>query len=82
MASMAETKERLGLDEDEGEHPNPEIYAAIMAANKPDVMGPGYIKLYLLAGTIFLCSTMTGITHTHIPPLTPMTYFVQVTTAH
>ncbi|KAJ8133592.1 hypothetical protein O1611_g27 [Lasiodiplodia mahajangana] len=37
-----------------------ETYAAIMATNKPDMRGPGYIKLYLLAGTIFLCSTMSG----------------------
>jgi hypothetical protein len=40
--------------------PNPGGYAAIMANNKPDPRGPGYIKLYLLAGTIFLCSTMSG----------------------
>lgn len=63
MAAMAETKERLGLDEVESVNPNPETYAAIMAANKPDVKGPGYIKLYLLASTIFLCSTMTGTTN-------------------
>jgi hypothetical protein len=40
--------------------PNPETYAAIMATHKPDPRGPGYIKLYLLAGVIFLCSTMSG----------------------
>ncbi|KAI1815684.1 general substrate transporter [Poronia punctata] len=40
--------------------PDPETYAVIMATNKPDPLGPGYLKLYLLAGVIFLCSTMSG----------------------
>jgi hypothetical protein len=43
-----------------GLEPSLETYAVIMATNKPDPRGPGYIKLYLLAGTIFLCSTMNG----------------------
>ncbi|TRX88357.1 hypothetical protein FHL15_010733 [Xylaria flabelliformis] len=37
-----------------------ESYATIMATNKPDPRGPGYIRLYILAATIFLCSTMSG----------------------
>ncbi|KAI0555991.1 hypothetical protein F4679DRAFT_13194 [Xylaria curta] len=37
-----------------------ENYATIMATNKPDPRGPGYIRLYILAATIFLCSTMSG----------------------
>lgn len=40
--------------------PSLESYATIMATNRPDPRGPGYIKLYLLAGTMFLCSTMSG----------------------
>ncbi|KAJ2997290.1 hypothetical protein NUW58_g689 [Xylaria curta] len=40
--------------------PTLENYASIMATNKPDPRGPGYIRLYLLAATIFLCSTMSG----------------------
>ncbi len=35
-------------------------YATIMATNKPDPRGPGYIKLYIMASLIFLCSTMNG----------------------
>ncbi|KAI8945231.1 lactose permease [Xylaria longipes] len=37
-----------------------ENYATIMATNRPDPRGPGHIKLYILAATIFLCSTMSG----------------------
>ncbi|KAK2771459.1 hypothetical protein FQN53_004966 [Emmonsiellopsis sp. PD_33] len=44
----------------EGLEPGRETYASIMATNKPNPRGPGYIKLYLLAGMIFLCSTMNG----------------------
>ncbi|KAK5632489.1 hypothetical protein RRF57_008203 [Xylaria bambusicola] len=40
--------------------PTLETYASIMGTNKPDPWGPGYIRLYLLAATIFLCSTMSG----------------------
>ncbi|PGH09852.1 hypothetical protein AJ79_05578 [Helicocarpus griseus UAMH5409] len=40
--------------------PSPETYAAIMAINKPNPRGAGYIRLYLLASMIFLCSTMNG----------------------
>ncbi|KAL2670177.1 hypothetical protein Neosp_015058 [[Neocosmospora] mangrovei] len=35
-------------------------YANIMAKNKPNPRGPGYIKLYILASVVFLCSTMNG----------------------
>lgn len=35
-------------------------YATIMATQKPDPRGPGYMKLYLLAGVCFFCSTMNG----------------------
>ncbi|GJC94336.1 lactose permease [Colletotrichum higginsianum] len=37
-----------------------DTYAAIMATNKPNPRGPGYMKLYLLAGICFFCSTMNG----------------------
>jgi hypothetical protein len=37
-----------------------ETYANIMAENKPNPRGPGYIKLYILASLVFLCSTMNG----------------------
>lgn len=37
-----------------------ETYANIMAKDKPDPRGPGYIKLYLLCSAVFLCSTMNG----------------------
>ncbi|KAI1767055.1 general substrate transporter [Hypoxylon sp. FL1150] len=50
----------VDLDHIEGIEPNLETYTAIMATNKPNPRGPGYIKLYLLAGMVFLCSTMTG----------------------
>lgn len=35
-------------------------HAAIMATNKPDQWGKGYIRLYMLAACIFLNSTMNG----------------------
>ncbi|CRK22047.1 hypothetical protein BN1708_013280 [Verticillium longisporum] len=37
-----------------------ERYATIMATQKPNPRGPGYIKLYILAAMVFLCSTMNG----------------------
>ncbi|KAK7447905.1 lactose permease [Colletotrichum acutatum] len=37
-----------------------DTYATIMATNKPDPRGPGYIRLYLLATVLFFCSTMNG----------------------
>lgn len=37
-----------------------ETYANIMAENKPNPRGPGYIKLYILSSLVFLCSTMNG----------------------
>ena len=37
-----------------------ETYADIMAKNPPNPRGPGYLKLYVLAGSVFLCSTMNG----------------------
>ncbi|KAI1311771.1 lactose permease [Xylaria venustula] len=54
-------KRQLG-DQDTFDDADPtlENYAAIMATNKPNPRGPGYIKLYLLSATIFLCSTMSG----------------------
>lgn len=42
------------------QQPSAETYAAIMAQHKPDLRGPGYIKLYLVAAAVFLCSTMSG----------------------
>lgn len=42
------------------QQPSAETYAAIMAQHKPDLRGPGYIQLYLVAGAVFLCSTMSG----------------------
>jgi len=53
------------LDMLDDAEPNPETYTAIMATHKPDPRGPGYIKLYLLAGVIFLCSTMSGTCEDH-----------------
>lgn len=37
-----------------------EAYANIMATDKPNPRGPGYVRLYLLASVVFLCSTMNG----------------------
>lgn len=42
------------------QQPSAETYAAIMAHHKPDMRGSGYIRLYLVAGAVFLCSTMSG----------------------
>lgn len=42
------------------EQPSAETYAAIMAQHRPDMRGAGYIKLYAIAGSVFLCSTMSG----------------------
>ncbi|KAI0970749.1 lactose permease [Xylaria arbuscula] len=53
-------KRQLG-DPDTLDDADPTLnYAAIMATNKPNPRGPGYIRLYLLSATIFLCSTMSG----------------------
>lgn len=57
---MDKKGQQVSLDDVEGLEPSPETYATIMAMNKPNPLGPGYIKLYLLAGMIFLCSTMNG----------------------
>lgn len=54
-----ENQQHIDIDVD-GLEPSPETYAAIMATNKPDPRGPGYIRLYLLAGSLFLCSTLNG----------------------
>jgi len=35
-------------------------HATIMATDKPNQWGPGYIRLYMLAACIFLNSTMNG----------------------
>lgn len=37
-----------------------DAYATIMATNKPNPFGSGYIKLYLVCGFCFLNSTMNG----------------------
>ncbi|KAI1340060.1 general substrate transporter [Xylariaceae sp. FL0016] len=55
--SMAKERQDVG---DSEINPNAETYATIMATNKPDPRGPGYIRLYILAGSLFLCSTMNG----------------------
>jgi len=53
----------MAADEVEKLELSAETYAAIMAKHKPDVRGPGYIKLYLLSAAVFLCSTMNGESH-------------------
>lgn len=58
--TMDKKAQHVALDDVEGIEPSVETYAAIMATNRPNPRGPGYIKLYLLAGMIFLCSTMNG----------------------
>ncbi|OTA57993.1 general substrate transporter [Hypoxylon sp. EC38] len=58
--TMDKKGQRVSLEDVEGLEPSPETYATIMATNKPNPLGSGYIKLYLLAGMIFLCSTMNG----------------------
>ncbi len=71
---MAPTRHerKLSLEEVEDMEPSPETYAAIMDTNKPNPRGPGYLKLYMLASVIFLCSTMNGTTarraiaHSHL----------------
>ncbi|KAI4866991.1 general substrate transporter [Hypoxylon rubiginosum] len=58
--TMDKPEHHVALDDVEGMEPSLETYTTIMATNKPNPRGPGYIKLYLLAGMIFLCSTMNG----------------------
>ncbi|KAI1106523.1 general substrate transporter [Jackrogersella minutella] len=58
--TMDKKDQHIALNDVDGLEPSPETYAAIMATHKPNPRGPGYIKLYLLAGMIFLCSTMNG----------------------
>ncbi|KAI0181652.1 general substrate transporter [Hypoxylon sp. FL1284] len=58
--TMEKPRHHVALDDVDATEPSLETYAAIMATNKPDPRGPGYIKLYLLAATVFLCSTMNG----------------------
>lgn len=41
-------------------------HASIMATNKPDQWGRGYVRLYMLAACIFLNSTMNGQLFTHL----------------
>ncbi|KAI5862457.1 general substrate transporter [Durotheca rogersii] len=57
---MEKREKPASVDEAEGMESSAETYATIMATNKPDPRGPGYIKLYILAGMVFLCSTMNG----------------------
>lgn len=49
-----------GVQEVERRAPDAQNFAAIMATNKPNPWGQGYIRLYLLSAIIFLCSTMNG----------------------
>ncbi|KAI0885012.1 general substrate transporter [Annulohypoxylon maeteangense] len=58
--TMEKKGRKIDLGDIDGLEPSPETYAAIMATNKPDPRGPGYIRLYLLAGSLFLCSTFNG----------------------
>jgi hypothetical protein len=58
---MVHTKEDTVLKEVEDVEDSMETYAKILASNKPNPLGPGYIKLYLLSAVVFLCSTMNGI---------------------
>ena len=53
-------KESSDLKQVEAMENSAETYAQIMATNKPNPRGPGYLRLYLLAGMVFLCSTMNG----------------------
>ncbi|GES66430.1 lactose permease [Aspergillus terreus] len=57
---MAHTKEDTVLKEVGDIEDSMETYAKILATNKPNPLGPGYIKLYLLSAVVFLCSTMNG----------------------
>jgi hypothetical protein len=57
---MADTSKDGGLKEVE-DIESTETYAKIMATHKPNPLGPGYIKLYLLSAVVFLCSTMNGV---------------------
>lgn len=36
------------------------LYASIMENHRPDKFGWGYLRLYLICGLVFLCSTMNG----------------------
>ena len=60
MATADLRKDSADLKQVEAMENSAESYAQIMATNKPNPRGPGYIKLYLLAGMVFLCSTMNG----------------------
>lgn len=53
-------KEKAELHEAERAEDTVATYATIMATNKPNPRGSGYLKLYLLSGMVFLCSTMNG----------------------
>jgi hypothetical protein len=58
---MTDTQKKdTDLKEVETVEDSMETYARIMATQKPNPMGPGYIKLYLLSAVVFLCSTMNG----------------------
>ena len=47
-------------DETEKLELSAETYATILAKNKPNPLGSGYIRLYILSAAVFLCSTMNG----------------------
>ena len=48
------------VDETEKLELSAETYATILAKNKPNPLGSGYLRLYLLSAAVFLCSTMNG----------------------
>ncbi|KAF4992380.1 hypothetical protein FDECE_13736 [Fusarium decemcellulare] len=60
MDKMKNDPELQKAEETEGMENLLETYANIMAEHKPNPRGPGYIRLYLLAALVFLCSTMNG----------------------
>jgi hypothetical protein len=53
-------KEKMATDDGTFSKPGAEAFAAIMTSQRPNPYGPGYLKLYSIAGTVFLCSTMSG----------------------
>lgn len=75
MTNRAETGQRNAASEDDAQTSHGDdikivevhqvegidpTHAAIMATNKPNQWGKGYIRLYMLAACIFLNSTMNG----------------------
>lgn len=60
----------MAADEVEKWELSAETYAAIMAKHKPNVLGSGYIRLYLLCAAVFFCSTMNGKATAHLIDMT------------